>query len=107
MFPLPHKKKIVHTIQQSLFNLMRHLLLMCNKWECISKCVLLEERETYDLIYFQNVMKIVRLLIDELNDNINIVSICLCILAPTFVCHLDLPSLALFLDLATQILLLA
>ncbi len=79
---------------------------MCKKWECISKCVLMEERETYDLSYFQNVMKIVRLLIGELDDNISIMSICLCILAPTFVCHLDLPFLALFLDLAIQILLL-
>jgi hypothetical protein len=46
-------------------------------------------------------MKIVRLLIGEPNDNISIVSTCLCVLASTFVCHLDLPFLALFLDFVT------
>ncbi len=102
MFPLPHKKQTIHTIQESLSNLMWHLLLMCKQWKCISKCVLMEERETYDMGYFQNVMKIVRLFIGEPNDNISIVSICLCILTPTLICHLDPPFLALFLNLATH-----
>ncbi len=50
-FPLPHKKQIIHTNQQSPSNL-RWQLLMCRQWECISKCnIVMEGKEICDPCY--------------------------------------------------------